>query len=496
MRLRASTWPWLLVHEMRLASRGFFSGNADLMFAILLILWLLLHVPAYLLMPAVTPDLLAGLGIAVAGLLFWFAITLMLSSAIILSVNALYDRGDLDLLLSSPLPTATVFTVRGIGVALSSVLLFAGLLLPFAHMGIYHGQYGFIAVYPLLLGVSLGAAGAAFAMTLFLAQSFGARTARVVGQLLSALIGASLFFVVQSPNFLPDDVRARLMPRLLELLNSGWLAGDSLLWWPVRALFGDPLPLAATVAVGAGLFVVVVRLTGRAFASGTQESTTKPARGDSSSRAVTFLHGLRRTVMRKEWRLIVRDPNLIAKTMLQALYLLPLLFIMLRNAELLDVLAPGIIVLLAGVAGNLAWITISGEESPDLIGSAPVEREQVRWFKAAAALRPIAWVAVPFVGFYLFYAPRLAIVFVAYLALALVGAAMTQVWGGKPAPKRDLKQRQKQNIGLNFVELISTVALAAACYLTFNPSWWAFALVPVGLLAPGMAWTMRRRDAI
>jgi ABC-2 type transport system permease protein len=333
-------------------------------------------------------------------------------------------------------------------------------------------------------------------MTLFLARIFGARKARVVGQLLSALIGASLFFVLQSPNFLPDDVRARLMPRILELLNSGWLAGDSPLWWPVRALFGEPLPLAATVAVGAGLFVVVVRLTGRAFASGTQESTTRPSRGDSSSGAATFLHGLRRTVMRKEWRLIVRDPNLIAKTLLQALYLLPLLFIMLRNAELLDVLAPGIIVLLAGVAGNLAWITISGEESPDLIGRAPVDREQVRWFKAAAALRPIAWAAVPFIGFYLLYAPWLAVVFVAYLTLALVGAAVTQVWGGKPAPKRDLKQRQKQNIGLNFVELISTVSLAAACYLTFNPSWWAFALAPVGLLAPGLAWTMRRRDAI
>ena len=34
-------------------------------------------------------------------------------------------------------------------------------------------------------------------------------------------------------------------------------------------------------------------------------------------------------------------------------------------------LAPAIIVLLAGIAGNLAWITISGEEAPDLVGTAP-----------------------------------------------------------------------------------------------------------------------------
>lgn len=494
MRLRAGTWPWLLAHEVRLAWRGVITGNADLILAVLLIVWLLLHVPAYILMQRVTPDLLAGFGIAVAGLFFWFGITLMLSTAIVLSVNALYDRGDLDLLLSSPLQSSTVFTVRGIGVALSSVFLFAALLLPFAHMGIYHGQFGFVAVYPLLIGVSLGAAGAAFALTLLLARTFGARKARVAGQLLSALVGASLFFVLQTPNLLPDEVRASLMPKLLELLTTGWLGGDSPVWWPVRAVFGDPLSLVATVGVGVGLFVFVVRLTGRAFVSGTQESTTRPSRRTGTSKAARFQQGLRRNVMRKELRLIARDPNLIAKTLLQTLYLLPMLFILLRNSELLDVLAPAIIVLMSGVAGNLAWITISGEESPDLIGSAPVNRESVRWFKAAAALKPIAIVSVPFVGFYLFYAPALALVFVAYLAVALVGAAMTQVWGGKPSPKRDLKQRQKQNMGLNFVELLSTVALAGACYLTFNPSWWAFALVPVGLLAPGLAWTMRQRD--
>jgi ABC-2 type transport system permease protein len=276
------------------------------------------------------------------------------------------------------------------------------------------------------------------------------------------------------------------------LLNSGWLAGDSPLWWPIRALFGELLPLIATVAAGAGLFIVVVRFTGRAFVSGTQESTSRPTGRARASGEVRFQHGLRRAVIRKELKLIARDPNLIAKTLLQTLYLLPMLFIMLRNGEILDVLAPGIIVLLAGVAGNLAWITISAEEAPDLIGSAPVNRERVRWYKAAAALKPIVWGAIPFVGFYLFYSPGFALVFVAYLALALVGAAMTQVWGGKPAPKRDLKQRQKQNIGLNLVELISTLALAGACYLTFNPSWWVLVLVPVGLLAPVLAWTMRR----
>ena len=67
------------------------------------------------------------------------------------------------------------------------------------------------------------------------------------------------------------------------------------------------------------------------------------------------------------------------------------------------------ILLLAGVAGNLAWITIAAEEAPDLIGGAPVDREKVRWLKAAAALWPIAFIAAPFIVFYLVRAPRLGL---------------------------------------------------------------------------------------
>jgi ABC-2 type transport system permease protein len=176
----------------------------------------------------------------------------------------------------------------------------------------------------------------------------------------------------------------------------------------------------------------------------------------------------------------------------------PLIFIIGRNDQFLflEALPSAMILLLAGVAGNLAWITIAAEEAPDLIGSAPVDREKVRWLKAAAALTPIVVIAAPFVAFYLLRAPRLGLGFAVFLSLALLASAVTQVWGGKPSAQRDLKQRQKQNVGLNFAELIGTVAIAAACYLTLTRSWWALAALPVGLLAPGVAWLMRRRDVV
>jgi ABC-2 type transport system permease protein len=498
VHLRPATWPWLLAHEIRLAWRGFFSDKSDLMLLLIGLLWVVLHVPAYFLMRDATPDVLSGFGIVIAGLIFWFAFTLMLSSAVVLSVNALYDRGDLDLLISSPLPTSTVFTVRGLGVAVSSAAMFLAFATPFAHMGIVHGHLGFIAIYPVLAGVALGAAALGLVLTLVLARLFGARRARVIGQVLSALIGASIFMLLQSPNFVSDEVRAAWMPRIIAALSSDWLAPDSPLWWPIRGLFGAALPVLGTLIAGTAAFAVVIGVTSKAFVTGTQESTTKPARHGKAQGEIRFRPGLARNIVRKELLLIRRDPNLIAKTLLQALYLLPLLFIIGRNDQLLflEALPSAMILLLAGVAGNLAWITIAAEEAPDLIGSAPVDREKIRWLKAAAALMPVAFVAAPFVAFYLFRAPRLGLGFAVFLSLGLLASAVTQVWGGKPSSQRDLKQRQKQNVGLNFAELIGTVAIAAACYLTLTRSWGGLAVLPVGLLAPGIAWVMRRRDAV
>ena len=495
MRLRAGSWPWLLFHEMRLAWRGW-SDNIGIIAAVAILLWLIFHIPAFRIMRSVSLTALESGGIQIAGLVFWFGLTLMLSTAVILAVNALHDRGDLDLLVSSPLPTTTIFAVRGAGVALNAVALFALLLLPLAHMGVLRGQTGLVAVYPVLAGIGLGVAGLAFALTLLLVRWFGARRARVIAQVLGALIGALLFLLFQIPNLMSDEAQARLTERLIAAAGSDWFAADSVLWWPVRALFGDPLPMLATIAAGAAIFVVVIRATSRTFVAGTQESVTARPRRAGPKRAARFEQGLARNVMQKELRLILRDPNLIAKTLLQSLYLVPMILILARNAGLMLVIAPAIIMLLAGMAGNLAWITISGEEAPDLVGSAPVDREKVRWLKAAAALRPLAFIALPFLLFYVVRSPGLALIFLVFLALALAASAVIQVFGGKPSPQRDLKQRQKQSVGLNFLEVLGTIAFAGACYLTMTASWWALAAAPVGLLPPAVAWALRRRDGV
>jgi ABC-2 type transport system permease protein len=73
--------------------------------------------------------------VIIFGAATWLIITLMFSQAIMLSVIALFECGDFDLLLSSPLNTRVVFTVRGMGIAMSCVMLYFLQVTRFAHAG-------------------------------------------------------------------------------------------------------------------------------------------------------------------------------------------------------------------------------------------------------------------------------------------------------------------------------------------------------------------------
>jgi ABC-2 type transport system permease protein len=360
----------------------------------------------------------------------------------------------------------------------------------------FAGKWGFAAAYPVLAAIGLGVAGIAFALTLQLVRWLGARRARVTAQILGALVGASLFLGFQVLNFQSrpgSDARAA---QLMELLNSPWLGPDSVLWWPVRALFGDPVPFAAILIGGTTVFFIVIGATSKAFVAGTQQPVIARAHRVTTSETARFERGLARNIIRKELRLIARDPNLIANTLLQMLFLLPVFFLLLRNGVVPQTVGPVALLMFSNLAGNLSWITIAGEEAIDLIGSAPVSRNGVRWLKAAAALLPVTVLAVPFVVFYLLRAPLLAPVFVVFFVLAVMASAMVQVWGGKPTGQRDLKLRQKQNIGLNFLEVFGAIAIAGASYLTMIGSWWAPAPLAIGFVAPLVAWLRRRVDEV
>lgn len=502
-----SRWPrpgsaiWLLRHELRLASRGAGLRHGWAWATAGGVLWLVLHAAAYPLL-----NLLRGAGtppsaVPMVGAMAWLVMSLMLSQAILLSVSALFVRGDLDLLLASPMSPRSVFIVRGLGVAVSSTVLHLALLSPLANLGPFTGRPGLLAIYPAMLALGLGMTALGVASTLALVRLIGARRARTAAQLLGAFVGAAVFLVMQAQNML-DDAQKRHLAGLVRRWTAvdGPLGPDSLWWWPGRAMLGEPLPLAVLTVLGLGSFVLVVTLAERRFVAGTQATVTGgELRGGSTSATgrLQLRPGLWRNVLVKEWRLILRDPQLIAQALLQTLYLLPLMFLAFRHQDTLAVVVPGAVLFGTSLAGALAWITVSAEEAPELIGSAPVALDRVRWMKLVAALAPVWLLLLPLLGLLLAKDPLLALVFVGCAGAGTFSVGVMQLWYPRRGDRRDMKKNRQGGVAVRLLEAFDGIAWAATAWCLIA-AWhytpWALA---TALSMPAAVWWIGkpRREA-
>ena len=128
---------WLLGHELRLAwynaavNKGGRRRMSWASIGVWIGAWLVLHVLAFVVLRKLPSGGVMDPRFAILATLVLAAIaTLMLASALRASVMALFERGDLDLLLSSPLSSRSIFTVRLLGVILAGAALYLFLFGP------------------------------------------------------------------------------------------------------------------------------------------------------------------------------------------------------------------------------------------------------------------------------------------------------------------------------------------------------------------------------
>ena len=494
---RPGSTAWLIRHEMRLAWRGVGGKRATVLLVVLAILSVALHVGAWSLLrhspegawPPIVAYLLGGAA--------WLCITLMLAQAIAASVMALFDRGDLDLLLSSPLPTRNVFLARGLGIAANLPVIYLFFLAPLADVGPFVGHANLLAIYPALLAISLAVTALALALTLLLVRWLGARRARGVAQVIGSLVGAAMFLVFQIPNVAGPEFTRHMVGRLMGWAQPGGpLALDSPLWWPARALQGDLLPMLAIAALGAGAFWAVVGLAHRRFLDGTQESVTGSARrGLASPRAgaTRFRAGLRRNMLVKEWRLIARDPQVIMQTLMQVLYMMPAMFLIVRStSQALALLVPMVVYIASMLASNIAWLTVAAEDAPELLGTAPVTMGRLRALKVLAALLPVWLLVSPLIAWLAWQHPLEASIFVACLAGGTLSVGAAQVWYPRQGKRTDLKKRMQGHGILGVLELAVVLSWGGLAYcLGAAPAWTPLALL-LAALGSGAIWFLGR----
>ncbi len=490
--------PWLLAHELRVALRGFMSpknGRKGRRVGLVVVALVLVGLAAFgstgIVRKIAHAPLHAspGLYLAVDAGLAWLG-TLMLAQTLTLATQIFYERNDLDLLLSSPVPPGRVLFVRALGIALLASTLYVILASLLAVPLAFAGRPQFLTVYGVILSLGLITTAGGLLLALALFALIGPKRTRTISQVVAACIGALVFIVGQARNFLPDDLWKRLVARIASVDSSGFDV-DAVYAWPARAFLGDPLALLAVAVVAAAAFMGAVTLLGRRFAADAAAGAGVSTGGDERAarrRAqagdrASFRGGITPTLVRKDVRLLVRDPWLISQMALQVVYLLPLTFVVVRaghghGAWAMAGGAAALVFICGQLAGNLTWLVISAEDAPELIACAPVGPRQVASAKLTAGLAPTAALAaVPVLALSVISLPT-ALAAAVGMAGAAGSSALLNLWYAKPANRKEFRRRRSTGGWTGLFELLVILGWATATFLAVSGRPF-YALIPV-----------------
>jgi ABC-2 type transport system permease protein len=461
-------------HEFRLYWRtliGRVSGNVATIFIVALLH--LVAIPVALVLrhfPALPPEKIALL-LTVSG---GFVLLLMISRALISAVQALYARGDMDLMLSSPLEPRSIIGVRTTVIAAGVTLEFAILIWPFTNVFVLFGMLAWAKAYILVPALGALATSISLVLALSLFHLFGARRTRVIAQVLSALIAGGFMIVTQLPNILAKSggsgpsMGARVYARPLPSL-------DGLFLKPAFAVMHGLLPTLAFALACAATFALTSRQLAGSFirASVAAASISVGKRSRRPGGALHFRRSTRLILILKELRLIARDPWLLTQLLQQSIFIFPLGVVLWRESGKGLPIVWGATILLAGfTASALAWITVAAEDVPELVAAAPMAARQIVRIKLQAALLPVLPIALlPLLVLWRSHG-WLGLSITACSLGSAVSCALLIVRNRPSGKRRDFRTRNKGNVGQGFLELGVITGWVGVCTLMVLLSPW------------------------
>ena len=462
---------WFMRHELRISWRylaAMGGGKGRSLFFTLGFIVLISVMLAFLFGPRIvhiTP--LSPLSIIALALIMAFMTSLMFAQILGMATLIFYDRGDLDMMLASPVRPWKILAVRMVAMAFNALLFYLVLVGPLIVTGAAFGGWGLLAAPVVLASLALlsTSLGVSIAMGLF--RLLGPRRTRTVAQLFGALIGVS-FLLIRL--MIPTRGNGAVMAQMRTSLEASWWGPFAT--WMARAATGDLLPLACVVVASAGVFVLVTGLLGARFAADASiaAGAVESAPRRSSRQKTGFAAGLMRNMVGKELKLLSRDPALISQVLLQVIYLPIIMFVSMRGGRntfsafthLTYAVAAGAMVYVAGqLAAGLGWLTISAEEAPELLTAAPVTSDEVARAKVLAVVLPVAVLLAVLSAFLAWFSPWSGLIaFVGSCACAAV-IAYVELWLQRPG-KRSAYRMRRRGTGSIWVGLLETLVCGLA----------------------------------
>ena len=490
---------WFARHELRLSWRDTLSvmtagrRGREKNVAIGVVVFLgILHFVAWCALgragaAAVTGDLSTRIAVTVG---IGLALSAMLSQAMESVTRTFYSRSDLELILSSPARANRLFAVRLGAIALSVSAMSLLLMGPFINVLIFEGGVKWFGAYGVIVAVAFTATAVGAMLTVALFHLIGPKKTRLAAQVAAAIIGGVFVIGLQLAALFSTGTMSRAAVLKSRFVVAHAPALDSAWWLPARAALGDgsalrQVLLASALLLLAAIFVFAPRFGGYSVAASgvaQQRKQTKVARGFKVQPTQIALR-------HKELLLLIRDPWLISQSLMQILYLLPPAALLCRSFSAQGsarlVLVPVLIMAAGQLAGGLAWLTISGEDAPDLVETAPVSRAQLWRAKIEAVLECVAVVFAPFLLGLLFLAPELAMIAALGITASAASAAAIQFWFRAQAKRSQFRRRHTSSRIATFSEAFSSITWAAAGAIAAAGSWLAsiVALIALAIVA-------------
>lgn len=495
MTLAPGSFLWFVAHDVRLHWRRFSDmlggvgaiGLAGLLAGGVILLHLVAWPAVLWLGPHVHGE---GAAITPLATAVFCIFTWMIAQGLFGVTRTLYDRGDLDLLLGSPLPVARVLGAKAAAVAAGTLASIALLVLPVANMGALLGEPAWLAAYPVLIALALIATSLGLGLSIALFFLLGPRRARLYTQMTGAAIAGAFVLGAQVVAILPDSIREAVVVAL-DTFAASSSAARSIVFLPVEAALGNGLAIVVLLALGLVLFALAVNVLATRFAAATLVASGAPSvdhrRLSGTTHPIRFRTGLGRTLRRKEWRLLARDPSLFAQLGLQIVYTIPIAVVLLRSDALPTALAlaPTIVVIAAQVAASISWLMVSGEDAPELMASAPVPAGEVDRAKLTAVFLPVfVIVGAPLAGL-AFISWRTALLAALFAALGAASTALLNFWHPMPGNRRGMLRRHQQSKLIALVEHALAILWAIAIVLTLMAH--PIAALPVALVVAILA---------
>ncbi len=401
--------------------------------------------------------------------------SLLLSQGMESVTRAFYSRSDLDLVLTSPASARKVFAVRMARIAAAAIAIAVLLAAPFINVLAVLGGSRWLSAYGVVAAMGAVATAAALALTVALFR----------------IIGAAFVILLQIAAIFSAGSLSRFAA-----LQSNWMLSHapdttSAFWWPARAVLGDYAALAGVMAFGIAALGVTIWLFSRRFgehalaAAGVSSAAVRQCRWSRGFRRRSASRALRH----KEWTLLQRDPWLVSQTLMQILYLIPpalLLWITFHDRNDSFVVLIPVVVMAAGqLAGGLAWLSISGEDAPDLVATAPITSPRILWAKIEAVIGVIALVFAPIVAVLTLDTVFAGIVCGLGILTAAAAATAIQLCFRVQARRSQFRRRQTSSRLATFAEAFSSIAWAATTALAAAQTWAALgtAAIALGILA-------------